>query len=160
MTRIEMIAASGLARAAATTLVRVLPLVLTMGMSGLAAPAQAEKVVQPSAGATGQWKLIGQTHADHGADHDAIVVQGPFDNFRRIKFRVTDAPLNMQRMVVVYDNGQPDNIDIRQNIPKGGESRVIDLKGIGKRSVRRIDFWYDTHGLLSGKADVTVFGMK
>ncbi len=87
-------------------------------------------------------------------------MKGPFDNFRKIKFKVTDAPLNMQRMVVTYDNGQPDNIDIRQNIPQGGESRVIDLRGIGKRSVRRIDFWYDTKGFLKGKADVTVFGMK
>jgi hypothetical protein len=126
----------------------------------LAPVAQAQKVVQPNAGAAGQWKLIGQTHADHAADHDTIVVKGPFDNFRAIKFKVTDAPLNMQRMVVVYDNGQPDKIDVRQNIPKGGESRVIDLKGIGKRSVRRIDFWYDTKGFLSGKADVTVFGKK
>jgi hypothetical protein len=73
---------------------------------------------------------------------------------------VTDAPLNMQRMVAVYDSGRPDHIDIRQSIPKGGESRVNDLKGIGKRSVRRIDFWYDTQGFQSGKADVTVFGMK
>jgi hypothetical protein len=129
-------------------------------LSLLAMPVQAQKVVSPNAGAAGQWKLIGQTHADHGVDHDAIVVQGPFDNFRRIKFKVTDAPLNMLHMVVVYDNGQPDKIEIRQNIAKGGESRVIDLKGIGKRSVRRIDFWYDTKGFLSGKADVTVFGMK
>ena len=37
---------------------------------------------------------------------------------------------------------------------------AIDLRGIGKRSVRRIDFWYDTKGFLKGKADVTVFGMK
>jgi len=43
---------------------------------------------------------------------------------------------------------------------QGGESRAIDLRGIGKRSVRRIDFWYDTKGFLKGKADVTVFGMK
>jgi phosphoribosyl 1,2-cyclic phosphodiesterase len=117
-------------------------------------------VVQPKAGAAGTWRLIGQTHADHGADHDTIVVQGPYDNFRKIKFKVTDAPLNMQRMVVTYDNGAPDNIDIRQNIPQGGESRVIDLRGVGKRSLRRIDFWYDTKGFLKGKADVTVFGMK
>jgi hypothetical protein len=158
MTRNEPIAAFGLAKAAATAL--VLPLVLTVALAGLTAPAQAQKVVQPNAGAAGQWKLIGQTHADHGADHDTIVVQGPFDNFRRIKFKVTDAPLNMMHMVVTYDNGAPDKIDVRQNIPKGGESRVIDLKGIGKRSVRRIDFWYDTKGFLNGKADVTVFGMK
>jgi len=63
-------------------------------------------------------------------------------------------------MVVTYDIGAPDRIDVRQNIPRGGESRVIDLKGIGKRSVRRIDFCYDTKGFLNGKADVTVFGMK
>ena len=40
------------------------------------------------------------------------------------------------------------------------ESRVIDLKGVGPRSLRRVDFWYDTKGFLKGKADVTVFGMK
>ena len=148
------------ARAAAAALALALPIALTATLAGLAAPAQAQKVVQPKAGAAGTWKLIGQTHADHGADHDTIIVQGPFDNYRRIKFKVTDAPLNMQRMVVTYDNGAPDKIDIRQNIAQGGESRVIDLKGVGKRSLRRIDFWYDTKGFLKGKADVTVFGMK
>jgi hypothetical protein len=127
---------------------------------GAPAVALAQQVVRPNAGAAGEWRLIGQTHADHAADHDSIIVKGPFDNFRKIKFKVTNAPLNMQRMVVTYDNGQPDNIDVRQNIPQGGESRAIDLRGIGKRSVKRIDFWYDTKGFLKGKADVTVFGMK
>ena len=42
----------------------------------------------------------------------------------------------------------------------GGESRVIDLRGVGQRSLRRIDFWYDTKGVGRGTADVTVFGMK
>jgi hypothetical protein len=123
-------------------------------------PVGAQQVTKPGPAPAGAWRLLGQTHADHGADHDVIVVKGPYDNFRKIKFRVTDAPLNMQHMLVTYDNGQPDKIEIRQNIPKGGESRVIDLKGVGKRSIRRIEFWYDTKGFLSGKADVTVFGMK
>ena len=143
---------------------RMLLLALPMALAAAAwlspSEVRAQKVVQPKGGSAGEWRLIGQTHANHTADHDAIIVKGPFDNFRRIKFKVTDAPLNMQHMVVTYDNGAPDRIDVRQNIPKGGESRVIDLRGIGKRSVRRIDFWYDTKGLLNGKADVTVFGMK
>jgi len=147
-------------RAAAAAIALALPLALMATLGSLAAPAHAQKVVQPNAGAAGTWKLIGQTHADHGADHDTIIVKGPFDNFRKIKFKVTDAPLNMQHMVVTYDNGAPDKIEVRQNIPQGGESRAIDLRGIGKRSVRRIDFWYDTQGFLKGKADVTVFGMK
>jgi hypothetical protein len=147
-------------RTVTTALALFLPAIVTLTLTGLVPAAHAQQVVQPKAGPAGSWRLIGQTHADHGADHDTIIVKGPYDNFRKIKFKVTDAPLNMQRMVVTYDNGAPDNIDIRQNIPQGGESRVIDLRGVGKRSLRRIDFWYDTKGFLKGKADVTVFGMK
>jgi hypothetical protein len=33
-------------------------------------------------------------------DHDAIFLRGPFDNFRRIKFKVTDSPLRIHWMVV------------------------------------------------------------
>ena len=97
---------------------------------------EAQKVVQPKAGPKGSWRLIGRTQASHTADHDTIIVQGPFDNFRRIKFKVTDAPLNIHRMVVTYDNGATDRIDVRANIPKGGESRAIDLRGVGTRSLK------------------------
>jgi hypothetical protein len=107
-------------RAAVAALALALPIALTGTLAGLAGPARAQQVVQPKPGAAGTWRLIGQTQADHAVDHDTIVVQGPFDNFRKIKFKVTNAPLNMQRMVVTYDNGAPDNIDIRQNIPQGG----------------------------------------
>lgn len=122
--------------------------------------ANAQKISQPKAGGPGDWRLIGTTHADHGADHDVIIVQGPFDNFRKIKFKVTDAPLQIRRLVVTYDNGVPDKLEVREDISKGGESRAIDLRGVGKRSLRKIEFWYETKGFLKGKADVTVFGMK
>jgi hypothetical protein len=114
----------------------------------------------PRSGPAGSWRLIGATEAGFKADHDGILVRGPFDDFRRIKFKVTGAPLNLQRMVVTYENGQPDRIDVRHSIPEGGESRQIDLPGSGKRRIRRIDFWYDTKGILKGKAHVTVFGRK
>jgi hypothetical protein len=121
------------------------------------APAQ---VTRPRAGSAGSWRVIGTTEAGFSADHDTIVVRGPFDDFRRIKFKVTNAPLNLERLVVTYENGVPDKIDVRHNIPQGGESRQIDLPGAGKRRIRRIDFWYDTKGVLKGRAHVTVVGMK
>lgn len=142
-----------------TTIILFAAALIAGSMLPLAVRANTE-VSSPKTGIAGQWKLIGMTHADHSVDHDAIVVAGPFDNFRRIKFKVTDAPLSLYRVVVTYDNGAPDRIDVRQDIRKGGESRVIDLRGVGKRSIRKIEFWYDTKGLLNGKADVTVFGMK
>ena len=133
-------------------------IVATLAAAAMAAPDRND--VQAKPGAPGTWQIIGTTTANHTADHDGIVVHGPFDNFRSIKFKVTNSPLNMNKMVVTYDNGQPENIDVRQNIAKGGESRVIKLAAIGSRKIRRIDFWYDTKGLLNGKANVTVVGMK
>jgi hypothetical protein len=141
MNRIKLHIAAACAAAVFATL--ALPVALSLSLALPTSPVHAQKVVQPKGSSTGTWRLIGQTHADHGADHDTIIVQGLYDNFRRIKFRVTDAPLNMLHMVVTYDNGAPDKIEIHQNIPQGGASRVVDLQGVGKRSMRRIDFWYD-----------------
>jgi hypothetical protein len=121
---------------------------------------QAQQVSQPKPGHTGSWRLLGTTQASHKADHDVIIIAGPYDYFRRLKFKVTNAPLNLQRMFVRYDDGgKPENIDIRYNIPQGGESRVIDLNG-GKRKLKSVEFWYDTKGFLNGKANVTLFGIK
>jgi len=103
------------------------------------------------------WRLLGRTQASYKRDHDVIKVKGPADNFRAIKFKVTDAPLNLRRLVVTYDNNTKENLEVRQNIPQGGESRPIDLRG-GKRSIRRVEFWCDTRGMGRGKADVTLFG--
>lgn len=135
-------------------------LILVSAALAVTASVCAQQVTAPRAGPPGSWRLIGTVEANFRADHDGIIVKGPFDDFRRIKFKVTNAPLNLQRLVITYENGQPDPIDVRSNIPAGGESRQIELKGGGTRRIRRIDFWYNTKGVLNGKAHVTVFGMK
>jgi len=135
-------------------------IVATQVGSVLAATSGQSKIVHPHAGAPGEWRLIGQVTANFSADHDVIVVQGPFDNFRRIKFKVTDAPVRIMRLVVTYDNGEPDRLDVRERIDRGGESRAIDLRGAGKRSLRKVELWYETAGVGHGKADVTLFGMR
>ena len=126
----------------------------------LAVSASTQNVARPRPGPAGSWRVIGTVQANFKADHDTIVVAGPNDDFRKLKFKVTDAPLKLRRVVVICDNGEPDKLEVRQDIRKGGESREIDLKGAGKRSIRKIEFWYETKGILQGKADVTVFGMK
>lgn len=107
----------------------------------------------------GGWVKLGRVTASHTVDHDRIRVEGRNDDFRKLKFKVTDSPLNMQRIIVTYDNGSAERLEVRENISKGGETRDIDLKG-GQRSIRTIEFWYDTKGLLNGKADVTAFGRR
>jgi hypothetical protein len=120
----------------------------------------AQKIVVPQGGPSGSWRLLGTVTANYSADHGQIIVAGPHDYFRRLKFKVTNSPLMMNRMIVRYDDGgAPENIDIRFNIPKGGESREIDLRG-RKRKIKAVDFWYETKGFLNGKAHLTLFGIK
>ena len=124
------------------------------------AQAQRFNRVADRPGVAGAWRALGTVHARHTADHDVLVVPGPYDFYRRIKLNVTDSPVNMVKIVVRYDDGgAPEIISTRIEIPRGGESRVIDLRGT-KRKLKGIEFWYDTAGLLDGQADVTVFAMK
>ena len=105
------------------------------------------------------WRELGRVKAGHNGDHDRIEINGPHDSYRRLKFRVENSPLNMSKMVVVYEDGAPENIEVKNDIPKGGESRSIDLKG-GKRKLKSVEFWFDTKGILNGKAEVILYGSK
>jgi hypothetical protein len=108
----------------------------------------------------GNWVLLGTVSARGSMDHDVIRVRGPYDYFRKLKFRVSDSRIEIREMVVTYDDrGGPERIAVRQEIPKGGESRVIDLRG-GKRKLRSVEFWYSDRGFLNGRADLTLFGIK
>jgi hypothetical protein len=134
-------------------------LVSTVALALLGGSAIAGDKDKHNGGRDGSWEKLGRVTATHSADHDKIKVEGRNDDFRKLKFRVSDSPLNMHRIIVTYDNGGAERLEVRQNIPKGGETRDIDLQG-GKRSIRTIEFWYDTKGLLNGKADVTAYGRR
>ena len=107
----------------------------------------------------GSWRILGTMQATHNGDHDAMEITGKHDSFRKLKIKVRNSTVNIQRMVVRYEDGKPEEINLRSEIKEGGESRVIDLQG-GKRRIKAIDFWYDTKGFLNGKAELTIFGMK
>jgi hypothetical protein len=116
--------------------------------------------VHPSCGPPGTWCSLGRVTAGRDRDHDAIEIKGSSDEFRALKFKVKDSPINIHRMVVTYDNGAREDINTRNDIAKGGESRNIDLRGSGKRSLKRVEFWYESKGLLNGKAEVKLFGLR
>jgi hypothetical protein len=120
----------------------------------------AAKEVHPSCGPPGTWCKLGNVTASRDRDHDTIEIRGSDDEFRALKFKVKNSPINIHRMVVTYDNGAREEINTRNDIPKGGESRNIDLRGSGKRSLRKVEFWYDSAGLLNGKAEVRLLGLR
>jgi hypothetical protein len=125
----------------------------------IGSPSFSQQATKARPAPPGTWQQLGFTIVDFKTDKDDIWVTGA-DHFRKLKFKVFDAPVQMINMHVVYENGAFDNIELRFLIPVGGESRTIDLEG-GSRRIKTITFWYRSQkpGFM-GKAKVAVFGMK
>jgi hypothetical protein len=89
----------------------------------------------------GPWALLGQTTVDGQRDRDRIAIGRSEGRFHSIQLRVTGAPVEFQRVVVNYANGTSEELEVRQRIPAGGETRAIDLRG-NERVINSVDFIY------------------
>lgn len=85
--------------------------------------------------------LLGEAHVDGGIDHDRIVVTAARGEYRAIQFRVENAAIDFDRVVVHFGNGSSERIALRRRIPAGQETRIIDLPG-ARRVIESIEFWY------------------
>ena len=104
-----------------------------------------------------EWKFIGDKSVRFGVDRDVIHCGNANDDFRQIKLKVTDGPLKMYNMKIHFDNGQVQDVPLRNKFIAGSESRVIDLLG-GLRHLKKIEFTYETKGFLRGRSRVEVWG--
>jgi hypothetical protein len=108
--------------------------------------------------APGTWKLLGTRTVNWAVDHDEVVVTGFEGDFKAIQFKVFRAPVHFRSVKVHYRNGGVQDIDLRELIPAGGQSRVVDLNG-AERIITRISFWYDTAKPSGrGRALIKVYG--
>lgn len=105
----------------------------------------------------GKWEKLGERKVNLGMDHDKIVVGGGDGLFTKLKIKVRNSGINLHKVVVHFGNGETQDLTVREDISKGGETRVIDLKG-NKRVITSVDFWYDTKGLINDKAVVVLLG--
>lgn len=123
-----------------------------------AADVRAGEQVRATGGRPG-WHELGTTVVRFTADHDVIRVAGN-DWYNHLKFRVVDAAVEMINMTVVYESGAPDVIPLAFVIPKGAESRLIDLRG-GERRIRSVQFTYRS-GVpgFRGRSKIILFGLK
>lgn len=99
------------------------------------------------------WVKLGERHVNDRADHDTISVTGARGMFTAVKFSVSDHAVNFKKVVIHYRNGGKEEVELRANIPAGGETRVIDLNG-SDRVINRIEFWYEA--VTVGRAGATV----
>jgi len=107
----------------------------------------------------GPWKFIADKKVAFIADHDVIVFGNLRDDFRQIQLKVTEGPLKMYDMKIYFDNGSVQDVQLRSLFRQGSSSRVIDLDG-GLRHLSKIEFWYQTKGVMKGRSRVAVWGRQ
>lgn len=120
--------------------------------------AQAQKPAVVSDNEPG-WKHIGEVTASFKTTNESIVVLGA-DEFQAIKLKVTEAPIQIDRIQVFYESGQMEELDVKSQLKEGAETRVINLSN-PKRDIEKVAFTYRTLPNSTGeKADVELWGLK
>ncbi len=106
------------------------------------------------------WHKIGEITASFDLDTESIVVLGA-DEFQAIKLKVTDAPINIERVQVHYESGEVEDVDLADNLQAGAETRSIALEH-GDRDIQKVSFTYQTVPNYTGgdRAHVELYGYK
>ena len=105
------------------------------------------------------WSLLGTSKVHGRVDHDEIVVTSLQGDFSAIKLFVENEGIHFERIVVHFGNGGQEQMIIRDFIPAGGETRVLDLPG-RDRIIRRVVFYYKSDPLTKRKGKVLLYGRR
>jgi hypothetical protein len=101
---------------------------------------------------------LGAAHVDGGRDRDSIKVGHSNGTFRAIQLRISGGAVNFDRVIVRYGNGTSEEIAIRNRIPDGGQTRVIDLPG-DRRIIQSVDLWY-SKDRWTRRPTVSLYGLR
>jgi hypothetical protein len=104
------------------------------------------------------WVYLGQAHVDGQHDHDNIEVGKAAGRYRFLQIRIKNAPIEFNRIVVHYGDGEPEVLQVRDVIRRGGHSRSIALQG--DRFVKSFELWYGKARRNSVKPELTLWGQR
>jgi len=103
-----------------------------------------------------KWDFLGEANVDGRMDHDTIKVGGGSGMYRAIQLKVSGGPIEFMKVIVHYGNGNAEPVEIREKIPAGGKTRVIDLPG-ERRVIQSVEFFYAKANKASARPRVRLF---
>lgn len=104
-----------------------------------------------------RWIHLGDKHVDGKSDHDKISIGSSEGRFRQLQIRVRDGDVNFQRVVVHFGNGEDEELQFRERINAGGQTRPMDLHGYD-RIIKSVEFWYEKAQWGEHKPTVELYG--
>jgi hypothetical protein len=121
-------------------------------VGALAADAQAQR-------RGNNWVELGcQQVSFIGKDRDSIRVGRREGRFKAIRLEARNNDVEVLDLKVVYNNGAPDDIQVRSNIRAGSRTRPLDLRG-RERAIQRIELVYRSRPSFKGLATVCAEGL-
>jgi len=103
--------------------------------------------------------LLGGKDIGFGAQDVIITFDDQTKGFRGLYFEVSDNELSIYDVVVVFGDGQKQQVRTKLDFNAGTHSRLIKLKG-GMRHIRAVELKLKTSGSwLSGTAHISVYGI-
>ena len=110
-------------------------------------------------GGKGTWRILGEKVISFSVDKDQIDVRNR-DVFRKLKFKMQDAPVQLGDMKLVFENGDMRDISLHFRVEEGRESKPVDLAGIAG-GIKVVYFNYRSgRPGYKGKAKVILYGQK
>lgn len=107
-----------------------------------------------------KWVDLGTKEVKDRSEQDTWHVGKGKGEFSRIKLYVGNRPVRFYRMTVKFENGRTQEIELRDQIRAGGETREIDLNG-SDRYIDKVDIWYEASTVRRGRrSSVTLWGIR
>lgn len=104
-----------------------------------------------------RWEYLGQSNVDGARDRDVIRVTAR-GAFRAIQLRVQGGDIEFQRVVVHFENGADSEVEVRDRIRSGGETRAIDLPGDNRR-IDSVEVWYGRGNWGRRRPNLRLYGL-
>jgi hypothetical protein len=114
----------------------------------------------PGPGPGARWEELGcQQVSFIGKDRDVIRVGRREGRFKAIRLHARGNDVEVLDLKVIYTNGDPDDIQVRQKLRAGQYTRPLDLRG-WQRAIDRVELVYRSRPSFRGLATVCVEGLQ
>lgn len=105
------------------------------------------------------WVNLGTKVVSDALDRDTIKVSSQRTDFKALRLRVSDRPVQFRRIEIHFRNGQEQVIKGNQVVQAGRMTRIIDLQG-RDRKIEKVVMLYDAQSLRGKSARVTVLARR
>ena len=105
------------------------------------------------------WKILGQSTVKEGLERDEIRVNEKKGTFSQLKFKVKRAPVEMTKMVVMFEKGGKQVLWPKKNFEAGSWSKVFNIEG-GKKAIKKVVFYYSKKNPEDEESVVELWGRQ